>query len=162
MAEVARKIKGANTRIIAEPGNKEFKGIKMKAIWQLVDSIIIPILTYACESWMRTKEEKPKLQTIRNDAIKTILYLPNGTPTTILLNETGHIPVEYTITKKQILQAKRIDEMKSDSLIKDATIASKSTWRKMIDKKVEDLHIKDVMTVTKKTSKSPNPKRNRG
>ena len=40
--------------------------------------------------------------------------------------------------------------MKSDSLIKDATIANKSTWRKMIDEKAEDLHIKDVMTVTKK------------
>ena len=53
--------------------------------------------------------------------------------------------------------------MKSDNLIKDATIANKSTWRKMIDKKAEDLHIKDVMTVTKKKpSKSPNPKRNRG
>ena len=105
IAEVARKIKGATTRIIAEAGNKEFKGIKMKAIWQLVDSIIIPILTYASESWMPTKKEKAKLQTILNDAIKTILYLPNGTPTTILLNETGFIPVEYTITKKQILQA---------------------------------------------------------
>ena len=114
----------------------------MKAIWQLVDSIIIPILTYASESWMPTKKEKAKLQMILNDAIKTIPYLPNGTPTTILLNETGLIPVEYTITKKQILQTKRIDEMKSD--------ANKSTWRKMIDEKAEDLHIKDVMTVTKK------------
>ena len=135
IAEVARKIKGATTHIIAKAGNKEFKGIKMKAIWQLVDSIIIPTLTYACESWMPTKEEKAKLQTILNDAIKTILYLPNGTPTTILLNETGHIPVEYIITKKQILQAKRNDEMKSDNLIKDATIANKkhleeNDWRK--------------------------------
>ena len=111
---------------------------------------------------MPTKEEKAKLQTILNDAIKTILYLPNGTPTTILLNETFHIPVEYIITKKQILQAKRIDEMKSDSLLKDATIANKSTWRKMIDEKAEDLHIKDVMTITTKNSESPNPKRNRG
>ena len=112
---------------------------------------------------MPTKEEKAKLQAILNDKIKTILYLPNGTPIMILLNETGHIPVEYTITKKQILQAKRTDEKKSDSLIKDAIIANKSTWRKMIDEKAEDLHIKDVMTVTKKKpSKSPNPKRNRG
>ena len=99
---------------------------------------------------MPVKEEKGKLQTILNDAIKTILYLHNDTPTTILLNETGHIPVEYTITKKQILQAKRIDEMKNDSLIKDATIANKSTRRKMIDEKAEDLHIKDVLTITRK------------
>ena len=154
IAEVARKIKGATTRIIAEAGNKEVKGIKMKAIWQLVDSIIKPKLTYACESWMPTKEEKAKLQTILNDAIKTILYLHNGTPTTILLNETGHIPVECIITKRQILQAKRIDEMKRDSLIEDAKIANKSTWRKMIDEKAEDLHIKDVMAVSKNPLKA--------
>ena len=65
------------------------------------------------------KEEQKKLQSIFNEALKTILYLPNGTPTTILLNETGNYPIEYIIKKKQVLLAKRIDSMQNESLIKD-------------------------------------------
>ena len=101
--EVESKIRGATSKIIAETGNKEFKGIKMKAVWQMVDAIIIPIITYACEGWTLNKEEQRKLQSIFNEALKTILYLPNGTPTTILLNETGNYPIEYTIKKKTSL-----------------------------------------------------------
>ena len=115
----------------------------MKAIWQLVDSIIIPILTYACDSCTPTKEDKAKLQTVLNEANKKH---PNNDPPE---RDWPYIPVEYIITKKQILLAKRIDEMKSDSLIKDATITNKSTWRKMIDERAEDLHIKDGMATTK-------------
>ena len=43
------KEQAATQTIMSELGNKEFKGIKMEAIWQLVDSIIIPILTYGAE-----------------------------------------------------------------------------------------------------------------
>ena len=83
--------------------------------------MIIPIMTYSCEGWDINKAEKNKLQIIFNEALKTILYLPKGTSTTILLSETGNIPIYYIIKRKQILQAKRIDEMNEDSLIKDAT-----------------------------------------
>ena len=39
MSEIEKKIRGATSKILAETGNKEFKGIKMKAIWQMVDDI---------------------------------------------------------------------------------------------------------------------------
>ena len=117
ISEMERKVKGAIASIMAETGNKEFKGIKMYAIWQMVDAIIIPIITYACEGWKTTKEENNKLQSIFYDAIKTLLYLPKGTPTTILLNETGNVPIQYIIKKKKILQAKRISEMKEENFM---------------------------------------------
>ena len=66
----------------------------MQAIWQMVDAIIIPILTYACEGWTLHKEENKKLQSIFNEAMKTLLCLPKGTPTSILLHETGNIPLQ--------------------------------------------------------------------
>ena len=61
IAEISKKVKGATTQILAEAGNKEFKGIKRRAIWQMVETIIIPILTYAAEIWKLTEEEKSKL-----------------------------------------------------------------------------------------------------
>ena len=40
------KIHAATQEILAETGNKEFKGMKMAAIWELIQTIIIPIITY--------------------------------------------------------------------------------------------------------------------
>ena len=124
----------------------------MKAIWQMVDAIIIPIITYSCEGWSTNKEENKELQSIFNKALKTILYLPQGTPTTILLNETGNLPIEYIIKKKQTLQAKRIGEMKEESQIKDATKTTHSTWRENVEKNAEEFHLKDVLSITNKNS----------
>ena len=124
----------------------------MTAVWQMVDSILIPILIYACEAWTPNKEEITKLQTIFNEALKTILSLPKGTPTTILLNETGNYPIELTTKKKKILHAKRIDSLKGEALIKDATSPKNSEWRKEIDRIAEEFNVKDQMTVLTKTS----------
>ena len=85
ITEIEKKVRGANAAILAESGNTEFIGIKVKAIWQMVDATIIPITTYSCEGWSINKEENEKLQSIFNEALKTSLYLPQGTPTTILL-----------------------------------------------------------------------------
>ena len=150
IAETEKKVKGATASIIAETGNKEFKGIKMQAIWQMVDAIIIPILTYACEGWTLNKEEKKKLQSIFNEALKTLLCLPKGTPTTILLHETGNIPLEYTIKKKAILQAKRIEQMEEESLIKDITKTETSIWKKNIEETTKEFHVAEQMTVLTK------------
>ena len=43
------KIHAATQNTITETGSKQFKGLKMQAIWQLFDVIIIPIMTYGSE-----------------------------------------------------------------------------------------------------------------
>ena len=47
--EIERKTTAAVQNILAETGNKEFKGMKMEAIWKLADAILIPIITYGAE-----------------------------------------------------------------------------------------------------------------
>ena len=61
----------------------------MEAVWQLVDSIIIPILTYGAWGWDFTNTEHQQIQTILYKALKTLLYLPQQKLTTILPSETG-------------------------------------------------------------------------
>ena len=99
ITELEKKVKGATATIIAETGNKEFKGIKMQAIWQMVEAIIIPIMTYSCEGWDINKEEKKQTPDHLQRGTQDLLYLPKVTPTTTLLNETGNIPIEYTIKR---------------------------------------------------------------
>ena len=124
------KIRAITAQVIAETGNKEFKGIKMKAIWQLVDATMIPILTYAAEGWNYTKEEIEKKKTISNGALKTITFLPQGTPTTFLLNETGYPPIEGIIKKKRIMQAHRLINMK-----KPTNQENDTAWKQHLDGK---------------------------
>ena len=127
--ELEKKVQAATQTIMSKTGNKEFKGIKMEAIWQLVDSIIIPILTYGAEGWDPSKTDTQQIQTIMNNALKTILFLPKQTPTSILLAETGYIPVEKIIKKKRIMQAHRIHNKKGPSLNKTETTHKNSHWR---------------------------------
>ena len=127
------KIQAVTQNIITETGNKEFKGMKMQAIWQLFDATVIPIMTYGSESWNLTRREENHLQTIHNKALKTILALPQGTPTNILLAETGQLPIKYTMNKKKIMQARRL-ENKDDSLTKRITSDKNSLWKKLSKK----------------------------
>ena len=71
-----------------------------------------------------------------------ILSIPKGTPTIVILNETAHIAVEYTITNKQPLQTKRTNEMKNENRMKDTTKPDQSAWRKMMYEMAKELHIK--------------------
>ena len=73
----------------------------MQTIWQLVDSAIIPIMTYGAEGWNPTKQEITKLEGILTASLRTILGVPKSTLTTILLAETGYFPIEYEIKKKE-------------------------------------------------------------
>ena len=88
---------------------------------------------------------------------KSILYLPNGTTRTTLLNETGNYPMEYIIKKKQVLHAKRIDSMPNEPLIKDVTSSKNNEWRKEINKIAEKLNVKDQMAVMSKECPKKHP-----
>ena len=114
------KIHAATQNIITETGNKEFKRMKMQAIWQMVEATIIPILTYGAEGWSLTQKEERQIQSAFNKALKTILALPMATPNNILLTETGFLPIKYLVNKKKIMQAHRMEN-------KDGTLAKRLT-----------------------------------
>ncbi len=118
---VKGKANAAYNKITQWTGNKEFKRIKMKAIWKIFDACIIPIMTYVAEASNHTKQEKKELEKIFNELLKKILNLPTSTPDTPLLIETGYIPIEYYVDRKKIMQAHRVKSMKNPTLIKKIT-----------------------------------------
>ena len=136
------KIHAATQEILAETGNKEFKGMKMAAIWELVETIIIPIITYGSESWEPKKKEIAQIETIFNKALKTILQLPDQTPTAILLAETGFLTIEMNVNKKKIMHANRVLTKEEPGLIQQLTQGN-SIWREGIRKLQEDYSITD-------------------
>ena len=49
-----------------------------------------------------------QIEAIFNKTPKTILQLPDQTPTATLLAETGFIPIELVVKKKKIMHANRV------------------------------------------------------
>ncbi len=88
--ELKGKVQAAKQKIFTETGNRKFKEMRMQAIWLLIDTTIIPILIYASEGWILIKKEQEDLQKILNPTLREVLKLPDSTPTTILLYETGY------------------------------------------------------------------------
>ena len=127
--ELEKKVQAATQTIMSETGNKEFKGIKMEAIWQLVDSIIIPILTYRAEGWDPQNQKPNRSKQSWTTPWKRFYSYQNKRPQSILLAETGYFPVEKMIKKKIIMQAHRIHNKKGPSLNKTETTHKNSHWR---------------------------------
>ena len=122
-------------------GDKEFKGIQMRAIWELVETSIIPIITYASEGWKMTQEDIKLIQTIFNNALKEILRLPQGTPTSILLAETGFLPINLIIKKKKINQHVRIQKKDENKLIRKITSKNNSLWHREMDQIMKEYNL---------------------
>ena len=137
------KIHAATQNIIAETGNKEFKGMKMQAIWQMAEAVLIPIITYGAEGWDLSTKEKDKIQTIFNKAIKTLLFMPTSTPTTILLEETGFLTIEQLTDRQKVMQAQRVEGKSQNSLIKKLTRNSTSLWKSQTSKIMSKLKISE-------------------
>ena len=127
------KITAVMQKILSETGDKEFKGRIMKAIWQCIEATLVPIMTYSSESWDPIKTEEGQIQKKFNTSTKTTTNLPQGTPTTILLKETGFIPMKHETNMKNIMQARRLEEKTERSLIKDNTTGDRKWMKKTIE-----------------------------
>ncbi len=138
--ELKGKAEAAKQKIFTETGNSEFKGIKMQAIWQLLDASIIPIITYASEGWIMTKKEQEDIQKILNKIIREVLKVPESTPVSILLHETGYKPITQIIEKKKIMQAIRI-EKKNNKMIKEITKNQEGKWRNHVNELMEKYQV---------------------
>ena len=83
-----KMLEAAYQTILHIAKDKNFKGLKMAIIWKLVETCIIPIITYGAESRTTTQKESQKIQTIMNNiikesSIKRILHKKNPPSTTI-------------------------------------------------------------------------------
>ena len=144
------KIHASTQEILTETGNKEFKGMKMAAIWELVETVIIPIITYGSESWEPKKKEMTQIDAIFNKTLKTILQLPDQTPTATLLAETGFIPIELVV-KNKIMHTNRALTKEKMGLIQLIT-KDKSLWREGIKNLQEEYNTSnETLTGNKET-----------
>ena len=104
---IERKTEAAYQTIIYIANDKNFKGIEMETIWKLVETCIIPIITYGAETWKPNKDQMKKINRILDSIIKRILMTPTSTPRENLYIETGLLDPEAWMIIKQTRYLKK-------------------------------------------------------
>ena len=107
------KVEAAYQTLIAVAEDREFKKIRMQAVWTLTQTCIIPIITYASETWHLSKQEKKKLNQILDKTIRRILMTPESTPREALYIETGLLDIETLAESKRLNMKARLNRDKS-------------------------------------------------
>ena len=86
---------------------------------RLVETILIPKVIYACETWTNlTKKNINDLERLQKDALTLINGLPKSTPYDGLIYECGLMPMEYRIKEKRLLYLQKILKMNENRMTK--------------------------------------------
>ena len=74
--EIKRKTDAAIQTLFYIAGNENFQGITLLTMWTLLETSVIPIITYASETWELTKMQTKQLNSMLDNTIKRILMIP--------------------------------------------------------------------------------------
>jgi hypothetical protein len=122
------KMEAAFQNILSLAGNQEFNNIRMEVIWKLVNTCIIPIITYGAETWILKDKETERLQQILDNVLKRILKTPKSTPSEIIAAETGIWSMKLQIWKKQLMYLHRIENKKRGTLVHRIMTNPENPW----------------------------------
>ena len=136
------KVEAAYQTILAIAGNRDMVKIEMKAIWELLECTIIPIITYACETWNPNKTETNKINSLLDNIIKRTLMTPQSTPREALYIETGLLDPETIQHKQRITMNHRLATGTSTRMKNMATnIQEGSHWQDLVKTSKQKLQI---------------------
>jgi len=110
-------------------GNANFHHMEMATVWRLIDTCIIPIITYAAETWTIPQKESKQIQQIMDNVLRRIMKTPVTTPTEIIQAETGIMDIESIRAQKQILYYHRIMNTKGNDTLKMLLNTGKNPWK---------------------------------
>ena len=110
------KAEAAYQTLLAVTEDRDFRGIKMASVWLLVSTCIMPIITYASETWRSNKQETKKLNQILDKIVRRILMTPDSTPREALYMESGLLDVETTAEIKRLNMKARLNREKSQMM----------------------------------------------
>ena len=133
IASMKSKVEGAYQTIMAIAGNRQFKEIEMKAIWELIESTVVAIITYGSETWNTNKTETLEINKIMDNIIKRILLLPQSTPREALYIETGLLDPQTIAMKQKINMDHRLKKGISKRLSRLVETEGPKSWKEITD-----------------------------
>ena len=135
------KTEAAYQNMMALVGNENFSLIEMEAIWNVVQSCMQPIITYAGEAWEANEKNYKAINQVQDSIIKRILKTPDSTPREALYFETGLLDPETMIKRNRLNMEARI-RLGNNQLMKEILKSNyEESWIKQNDKIKGELKI---------------------
>ena len=132
-----------------------------KIAFQLFDSYVSPILSYAAEIWCKTKEIQC-VERVQLRFIKYVLGVKDGTCTPAVLGETGRFPIHLTHIIKLVKYWLRLIQCQESKLVKKAynvlrtlTEAGYSTWLSRVYELLETYNVTEYHCTNGTLEKDP-------
>ena len=157
--ETRKKAEGALQTILTIAGDPTLKNIEMEVVWKLVETCIIPIITYGGETWDMTKKDTISANRILDNIIKRLLMVPTTTPRETLYEELKILDIEHTVIKNRINMLHRLENTKNNMINKIMSIKNEKSWTEKTKKIMEGKKIKDISHMTKGQAKKEITKR---
>ena len=126
--EIERKTEATLQSALYIAGDDNYQGIEMETIWTLIESCIIPIITYGSETWDINQNQTKRLNRILDNIIKRILNLPQSTPRECLYYELGTLDIEHRIITKRINYATTLLIKNPDNLRDILQATNPKSW----------------------------------
>ena len=139
--KIRGKVEAAFQTIQLIAGDDNFNKLEMETIWKLVETCIIPIATYASETWNNNKTNTQEINRILDSIIKRILKTPVSTPRETLYMETGLMDLEHEAKRKQILMRHRLSRTTNPLIQSTIDDDSKGGWKERTDNLMKELEI---------------------
>ena len=151
ITSIKGKVEASTQTILNIAGYNNFNKIQMEIIWKLVNTCIIPIVTYAAEAWIPTQKEIKDLQKIVDNVIKRILNAPITTPSESIRLETGIESIETAIDRKQIMYYHKVRNNTNDSNVQRIMTDRNNEWAKKLSVKLNKYNIteQEIMGTSK-------------
>ena len=111
----------------------------METIWKLIDTCIIPIITYGSELWNPKKKETKQIDQVLDNIIKRILMVPTSTPREATYIETGLKDMESNRTQKRINMMNRIEKKKKNLISTITDIDNNQNWKNITIQTMEKI-----------------------
>ena len=127
------KCEGAYQKILNVAGDKLFKGIQLKVIWELIEVEITAIALNTSEIWEPDKQENKQHNAILDNIIKRVLKVPRTTPREVLYMELGILDLESMRIKNRINMEHRVNKKGSETTKTAMNAPIKKGWKEHTD-----------------------------
>ena len=75
----------------------------MESLFKLNHAVIVPVIVYSCETWIRCETDNIKLNQIQISVLRRILKLRISTPLVSIYIDTGILPLNLEYEKRQLV-----------------------------------------------------------
>jgi hypothetical protein len=141
--EIKKKTEAAYQTILLIAGDQNFRNIEMGTVWKLLETCIIPIITYGAETWNPNKQETKELNRILDQTIKRLLRVPVTTPREALYIETGLMDTETITKQKRVTMKARLNKTANNLLKTTMQNEQKGGWTLITQRIMEELNINE-------------------